>query len=92
MGAAFQFGQGGQVGVPMGGPNSTCDVALPLELTSSLGRDRGESGGLRGVLVAPARHREKLGQLSTGIVESGRMLVRSRELRWRGKTGGQKGN
>ena len=27
-----------------------------------------------------------------GIVESGRMLVRSRELRWRGKTGGQKGN
>ena len=43
------------------GPNSACDVGLPLELTSSLGRDRGESGGLRGVLVAPARHRVKLG-------------------------------
>ena len=74
------------------GPNSACDVGLPLGLTSGLGRDRGESGGLRGVLVAPARHREKLGQLSTGIVESGRMLVRSRELRWRGKSGGQQGN
>ena len=42
--------------------------------------------------MAPARHREKLGQLSMGIVESGRMLVRSRELRWRGKSGGQQGN
>ena len=78
--------------VALRGPNSACDVGLPLELTNGLRRDRGESGGLRGVLVAPARHRVKLGQLSTGIVESGRMLVRSRELRWRGKTGGQKGN
>ena len=42
--------------------------------------------------MAPARHRVKLGQLSTGIVESGRMLVRSRKLRWRGKSGGQQGN
>ena len=54
-----------------GGPNSACDVGLPLELTSGLGRDRGESGGLRGVLVAPARHREKLGCLFMGIVGSG---------------------
>ena len=53
------------------GPNSACDVGLPLELTSGLGRDRGESGGLRGVLVAPARHREKLGPLLMGIVGSG---------------------
>ena len=52
-------------------PNSACDVGLPLELTSGLGRDRGESGGLRGVLVAPARHREKLGCLFMGIVGSG---------------------
>ena len=55
-----------------GGPNSACDVGLPLELTSGLGRDRGESGGLGGVLVAPARHREKLGRLFMGIVGSGR--------------------
>ena len=41
-----------------------------MELTSGLGRDRGESGGLRGVLVAPTRHREKLGQLSMGFVGS----------------------
>jgi hypothetical protein len=54
------------------GPNSACDVGLPLELTSGLGRDRGESGGLGGVLVAPSRHREKLGRLSIGIVGSGR--------------------
>ena len=54
-----------------GVPNSACDVGLPLELTSGLGRDRGESGGLRGVLVAPARHREKLGCLFMGIVGSG---------------------
>ena len=73
-------------------PNSACDVGLPLGLTSGLGRDRGESGGLTGVLVAPARHRENLGQLFMGIVESGCMLVRSRELRWRGKSGGQQGN
>ena len=53
------------------GPNSACDVGLPLELTSGLGRDRGESGGLRGVLVAPARHREKVGFLFMGIVGSG---------------------
>ena len=53
------------------GPNSACDVGLPLELTSDLGRDRGESGGFRGVLVAPARHREKLGRLFMGIVGSG---------------------
>ena len=55
----------------VGGPNSACDVGLPLELTSGLGRDRGESGGLGGVLEAPARHREKLGRLSIGIVGSG---------------------
>ena len=61
------------------GPNSTCDVALPLELTSGLGRDRGESGGLRGVLVAPARRREKLGRLFIGIVGSG--CTRSRIMR-----------
>ena len=60
-------------------PNSTCDVALPLELTSGLGRDRGESGGLRGVLVAPARRREKLGRLFIGIVGSG--CTRSRIMR-----------
>ena len=53
------------------GPNSACDVGLPLELTSGLGRDRGESGGLGGVLEAPARHREKLGRLFIGIVGSG---------------------
>ena len=56
---------------PRLGPNSTCDVGLPLEHTSSLGRDRGESGGLGGVLVAPARHHEKLGQLSIRFVGSG---------------------
>ena len=61
------------------GPNSACDVALPLELTSGLGRDRGESGGLRGVLVAPARRREKLGRLFMGIVGSG--CTRSRIMR-----------
>ena len=61
------------------GPNPACDVGLPLELTSGLRRDRGESGGLRGVLVAPARHRVKLGRLSMGFVGSGRMLARSRE-------------
>ena len=61
------------------GPNSACDVALPLELTSGLGRDRGESGGLRGVLVAPARRREKLGRLFIGIVGSG--CTRSRIMR-----------
>jgi len=61
------------------GPNSTCDVALPLELTSGLGRDRGESGGLRGVLVAPARRRVKLGRLFIGIVGSG--CTRSRIMR-----------
>ena len=79
---------------PLGwrGPNSACDVGLPLELTSGLGRDRGESGGLRGVLVAPARHRVKLGCLSMGIVGSGHMLARSREFRWRGKLGGHQGN
>ena len=75
-----------------GGPNSACDVRLPLGLTSSLRHDRGESGSLRGVLVALARHRVKLGQLSMGIVGSGRMLVRSRELCWRCKSGGQQGN
>ena len=53
------------------GLNSACDAGLPLELTSGLGRDRGVSGGLRGVLVAPARHREKLGRLSMGFVGSG---------------------
>ena len=53
------------------GPNSACDVGLPLELTSGLGRDRGESGGLGGVLEAPARHREKLERLFIGIVGSG---------------------
>ena len=53
------------------GPNSACDVGLPLELTSGLGRDRGESGGLGGVLVALARHREKLGLTSIGFVGSG---------------------
>ena len=53
------------------GPNSACDVVLPLELTSGLGHDRGEPGGLGGVLVAPARLREKLGQLFVGIVGSG---------------------
>ena len=42
-----------------------------MELTSGLGRDRGESGGLGGVLEAPARRREKLGRLSIGIVGSG---------------------
>ena len=61
------------------GPNSACDVGLPLELTSGLGRDRGESGGLGGVLVAPARHREKLGRLFIGIVGSG--CTRSRIMR-----------
>ena len=61
------------------GPNSACDVGLPLELTSGLGRDRGESGGLRGVLVAPARRREKLGRLFIGIVGSG--CTRSRIMR-----------
>ena len=61
------------------GPNSACDVALPLELTSGLGRDRGESGGLRGVLVAPARRRVKLGRLFIGIVGSG--CTRSRIMR-----------
>ena len=61
------------------GPNSACDVELPLGLTSSLGRDRGESGGLRGVLVAPARHHEKLGQLFIGIVGSG--CTRNRIMR-----------
>ena len=61
------------------GPNSACDVGLLLELTSGLGHDRGESGGLRGVLVAPARHREKLGFLFMGIVGSG--CARSRIVR-----------
>jgi len=61
------------------GPNSACDVALPLELTSGLGRDRGESGGLRGVLVAPARRRVKPGRLFIGIVGSG--CTRSRIMR-----------
>ena len=61
------------------GPNSACDVGLPLELTSGLGRDRGESGGLGGVLVAPARRREKLGRLFIGIVGSG--CTRSRIMR-----------
>ena len=61
------------------GPNSACDVELPLGLTSGLGRDRGESGGLRGVLVAPARRREKLGRLFIGIVGSG--CTRSRIMR-----------
>ena len=42
--------------------------------------------------MAPARHRVKLGQLSMGIVGSGRMLVRSDELRWRGWSGGQQGS
>ena len=42
-----------------------------MELTSGLGRDRGESGGLRGVLVAPVRHRKKPGCLFMGIVGSG---------------------
>ena len=65
----FSFGRG-KPACPQG-PNSACDVGLPLELTSGLGRDRGESGGLRGVLVAPARHREKLGCLFMGIVGSG---------------------
>ena len=60
-------------------PNSACDVGLPLELTSGLGRDRGESGGLGGVLEAPTRHREKLERLSIGIVGSGR--ARSRVAR-----------
>ena len=64
---------------PTWGPNSACDVGLPLELTSGLGRDRGESGGLRGVLVAPARRREKLGRLFIGIVGSG--CARSRIMR-----------
>ena len=71
-----QFGHWGPAG---GGPNSTCDVGLPLGLTSGLGRDRGESGGLRGVLVAPARRREKLGRLFIGIVGSG--CTRSRIMR-----------
>ena len=62
-----------------GGPNSACDVGLPLELTSGLGRDRGESGGFGGVLVAPARRREKLGRLLIGIVGSG--CARSRIMR-----------
>jgi hypothetical protein len=61
------------------GPNSACDVGLPLELTSGLGRDRGESGGFGGVLVAPARRREKLGRLFIGIVGSG--CTRSRIMR-----------
>ena len=74
------------------GPNSACDVGLPLELTSGLRRDQGESGGLRGVLVAPARHRVKLESLSVGFVGSGRMLVRSRELRRRGRSAGHQGN
>ena len=60
-------------------PNSACDVGLPLELTSGLGRDRGESGGFGGVLVAPARRREKLGRLFIGIVGSG--CARSRIMR-----------
>ena len=62
------------------GPNSACDVGLPLEVTSGLGRDRGESGSLRGALVAPARHREKLGCLYMGIVGSG--CARSRIVGW----------
>ena len=37
------------------GLNSACDVGLLLELTSGLGRDRGESGGFGGVLVAALR-------------------------------------
>ena len=48
-----------------------CDVGLPLELPSGQERDRGVSGGLRGVLVAPAMHREKSGRLSIGFVGSG---------------------
>ena len=63
----------------LGRPNSACDVGLPLELTSGLGRDRGESGGFGGVLVAPARRREKLGRLFIGIVGSG--CTRSRIMR-----------
>ena len=74
------------------GPNSACDVRLLLELTSGLRRDRGESGGLRGVLVPPARHRVKLGSLSTGFVGSGHMLVGLCELCWRGESGGHQGH
>ena len=56
---------------PGGGPNSACDVGLPLELTSGLERDWGVSSGLGGVLTASARHREKLGLLSIGFAGSG---------------------
>ena len=77
--AAFSLAGGGGIRLRQGRPNSTCDVALPLELTSGLGRDRGESGGLRGVLVAPARRRVKLGRLFIGIVGSG--CTRSRIMR-----------
>ena len=62
-----------------------CDVGLPLELTSGLERDRGVSGSLRGVLVAPARHHEKLGRLSIYRICGVRLCV------WRDRVNGLEG-